>query len=81
MWTQRFIHVLVFTLFVLTSHSKKEDKKYTFNIQEDLKIKPTIIVSNELQDEERSILIRSEIKNMCDEILETVKPDVYPVLL
>lgn len=60
---------------------KKEDKKYTFNIQEDLKIKPTIIVSNELQDEERSILIRSEIKNMCDEILETVKPNVYPVLL
>ena len=56
---------------------QKEEKKYTFEVGDDLKIKPMIPIEDELQDEENSILRREGIKNMCDEVLEQIRNEVY----
>lgn len=56
---------------------KKEQKKYSFSIGDDLKIRPMITVDDELQDEETGSLKRADIKNMCDGILEQIREDVY----
>ena len=58
---------------------KKEEKKYTFEIGENLKIKPVIPINDNMQDEESSILKRNEIKDMCDEVLNQIHNDVYPI--
>lgn len=58
---------------------KKEEKKYTFEIGENLRIKPVIPIDDNMQDEESSILKRNEIKNMCDEVLNQIHNDVYPI--
>ena len=36
-----------------------------------------IPIEDELQDEENSILRRDDIKNMCDEVLEQIRNEVY----
>lgn len=56
---------------------KKEQKKYSFSIGDDLKIRPMIAVNDELQDEETGTLKRVDIKEMCDNILEQIREDVY----
>ncbi len=58
---------------------KKEEKKYTFDIGENLKIRPVIPIDDNMQDEEVSILKRNEIKDMCDEVLNQIRNDVYPI--
>lgn len=58
---------------------KKEEKKYTFEIGENLKIRPVIPIDDNMQDEEVSILKRYEIKDMCDEVLNQIRNDVYPI--
>lgn len=57
---------------------QKEEKKYSFEIGDDLKIKPMIPIDDELQDEDNSILRRDEIKTMCDEVLAQIMEEVYP---
>ena len=57
---------------------QKEEKKYSFEVGDDLKIKPMIPIDDELQDEDNSILRRDEIKTMCDEVLAQIMEDVYP---
>lgn len=56
---------------------KKEEKKYTFEIGENLKIRPVIPIDDDMQDQEFSILKRNDIKNMCDEVLNQIRNDVY----
>lgn len=56
---------------------QKEEKKYTFEVGDDLRIKPMIPIEDEMQDEENSILRRDDIKNMCDEVLEQIRNEVY----
>lgn len=56
---------------------QKEEKKYSFEVGDDLKIKPMIPIDDELQDEDNSILRRDEIKTMCDEVLAQIMEDVY----
>ena len=56
---------------------KKEDKAYSSAISDDLKIKPIISIDDELQDEEMGILKRTDIKSMCDILLEQIRNDVY----
>ena len=58
---------------------QKEDKKYNFDVGDDLKIKPMIPIDDELQDEENSILRRNEIKEMCDGVLGQIRNEVYPL--
>lgn len=58
---------------------KKEEKKYTFEIGENLKIRPIIPIDDNMQDEESSILKRDEIKDMCNEVLNQILNDVYPI--
>jgi len=57
----------------------KENKKYNFEVGDDLKIKPMIPIDDELQDEENSILKRNEIKEMCDGVLGQIRNEVYPL--
>lgn len=57
---------------------QKEEKKYSFEVGDDLKIKPMIPIDDELQDEDNSILRRNEIKTMCDEVLAQIMEEVYP---
>ncbi|MBO5632531.1 MAG: hypothetical protein J5965_26045 [Aeriscardovia sp.] len=57
---------------------QKEEKKYSFEVGDDLKIKPMIPIDDELQDEDNSILRRNEIKTMCDEVLAQIREEVYP---
>ena len=57
---------------------QKEEKKYSFEVGDDLKIKPMIPIDDELQDEDNSILRRDEIKTMCDEVLAQIMEEVYP---
>jgi len=57
---------------------QKEEKKYSFEVGNDLKIKPMIPIDDELQDEDNSILRRDEIKTMCDEVLAQIMEEVYP---
>lgn len=58
---------------------KKDDKKYTFVIGNDLKIKPMIPIADEYQDSENEVLNRASIKTMCDEVLEQIQDDIYVV--
>ena len=58
---------------------QKEDKKYSFEVGDDLKIKPMIPIDDELQDEENSILRRNEIREMCDGVLGQIRNEVYPL--
>lgn len=58
---------------------KKEEKKYTFEIGENLKIRPVIPIDDNMQDEEYCILKRNEIKDMCDDVLNQIRYDVYPI--
>lgn len=57
---------------------QKEEKKYSFEVGDGLKIKPMIPIDDELQDEDNSILRRDEIKTMCDEVLAQIMEEVYP---
>ena len=57
---------------------QKEEKKYSFEVGDDLKITPMIPIDDELQDEDNSILRRDEIKTMCDEVLAQIMEEVYP---
>lgn len=57
---------------------QKEEKKYSFEVGDDLKIKPMIPIDDELQDEDNSILRRDEIKTMCDEVIAQIMEEVYP---
>lgn len=57
---------------------QKEEKKYSFEVGDDLKIKPMIPIDDELQDEDNSILRRDDIKTMCDEVLAQIREEVYP---
>lgn len=56
---------------------KKDEKRYNFEIGDDLKIKPIIPIDDELQDEDNSILRRNDIKEMCDNVLEQIKDEIY----
>lgn len=56
---------------------QKEEKKYSFEVGDDLKIKPIIPIGDGIQDEENSILIRNNIRNMCHEVLEQIRTEVY----
>lgn len=58
---------------------KKEDKKYTFQIGDDLKIKPMIPIEDEYQDIENGILKRTDIKKMCDDVLEQIRTEIFIV--
>lgn len=58
---------------------RKDDKKYSFEVGDELKIKPMIPINDELQDEDNSILRRNDIKEMCDSVLEEIRNDVYPL--
>ncbi len=59
---------------------KKEERKYTFEIRDGLKIRPIIPIDENFQDEEHCILKRVEIKRMCDEVLDQIKPEIYPIM-
>lgn len=58
---------------------QKEDKKYNFILDEDLRIKPVIPINDNMQDETNSILKHELIKKMCDEILQQIQKEIYPV--
>lgn len=57
---------------------QKEKKKYSFEIGDDLRIKPMIPIDDELQDEDNSILKRDDIKMMCNDVLAQIREEVYP---
>ena len=57
---------------------QKEDKKYSFEVGDDLKIKPMIPIDDEFQDEDNSILKRNDIKEMCDGVLAQIRGEVFP---
>lgn len=59
---------------------KKEERKYSFEINDGLKIKPVIPIDDNFQDEEHGILKRVEIKGMCDEVLEQIRQEIFPVV-
>ena len=59
---------------------KKEERKYLFEINNGLKIKPVIPIDDNFQDEEHGKLKRVEIKGMCDEVLEQIRQEIYPVV-
>ena len=58
---------------------QKEDKKYSFEVGDDLKIKPMIPIDDDFQDEDNSILKRNDIREMCDGVLAQIKGEVFPV--
>ena len=58
---------------------KKENKRYSFTLGNDLKIKPIIEIEDELQDEELGILKRADIKSMCDELLAQIRDEIYAI--
>lgn len=58
---------------------KKDNKKYTFQIGNDLRIKPMIPIEDEYQDIENGILKRTDIKKMCDDVLEQIRDDIFIV--
>ena len=59
---------------------KKEEKKYIFSIEDNLKIRPAIPIKDEFQDVEKSILVREKIKEMCDDVLAQIKKEIYPIM-
>ena len=58
---------------------QKEDKKYSFEVGDDLKIKPMIPIDDDFQDEDNSILKRNDIMEMCDGVLAQIRGEVFPV--
>ena len=51
---------------------------YIFDINEDMKIRPSVMVPAEYHDEENSVLDREQIRQFCDSLCRQISPDVYP---
>lgn len=54
--------------------------KYLFRVDDDLKIRPHIEVEADAHDRDNDILFRDKAKTMCDELLQQIKVDIYPIL-
>lgn len=52
---------------------------YTFNVSEDMKIRPSVEVPSELHDVNHDVLIRGQIKQFCDLLRQQISDEVYPV--
>ena len=56
-----------------------EGHGYTFNVTEDMKIRPSVEVPAELHDEDNGVLYREQIKRFCDSLRQQIAEEVYPV--
>lgn len=52
---------------------------YTFDVSEDMKIRPSVEVPDELHDEDNDVLYRESMKQFCDSLRQQIADEVYPV--
>lgn len=52
---------------------------YTFDVSEDMKIRPSVEVPAELHDEDNDVLYREPVKKFCDSLRQQIAEEVYPV--
>ena len=52
---------------------------YTFDVSEDMKIRPSVEVPAELHDEDNDVLYREPVKQFCDSLRQRIAEEVYPV--
>lgn len=58
---------------------RKNQDSYNFVIGEDMKIRPSVEIEEHVHDREHDILLRAEAYRMTNDLLELIKPDVYPI--
>ena len=52
---------------------------YTFDVSEDMKIRPSVEVPVVLHDEDNDVLYREPMKQFCDSLRQQIADEVYPV--
>ena len=52
---------------------------YTFDVSEDMKIRPSVEVPAEFHDEDNDVLYREPVKHFCDLLRQQIADEVYPV--
>lgn len=52
---------------------------YTFDVSEDMKIRPSVAVPTEYHDEDNAVLYRPQAKQFCDLLRQQIAEEVYPV--
>lgn len=69
----------------LSDFSKKkaritnEGHGYTFDVSEDMRIRPSVEVPAELHDEDNDVLNRELVRQFCDSLRQQVAEEIYPV--
>lgn len=59
---------------------RREHDSYNFVIGDDLKIRPSIEIEENVHDRERDILFRDAAFDMVNQLLSQIKPDVYSIV-
>lgn len=52
---------------------------YKFDVSEDMKIRPSVEVPDEIHDESNDVLYREPVKQFCDSLRQQIAEEVYPV--
>lgn len=58
---------------------QKDNEGYNFSVGDDLKIRPSIEIAEEIHDRDNDILKREEAFGMANDLLNQIKNDIYPI--
>lgn len=60
-------------------HNQEQNTSRTFNLSEPDVI-PKLLLSDDMYDEDNSVLFRDKVFKKCNDLLQTIKSEIYPII-